>query len=115
MTQADIGHVIVTGSHGGLLGGNTATAVKHAVRAAVYNDADRGADDAGISRLPVLEAKGIAAACVSAFSARIGDARSTLQDGYITALNPTAERMGGEIGQSCIVFCRAIVRAAAAH
>ena len=45
--------------------------------AAVYNDADFGVDDAGISRLPALDARGIAGACVSAWSARIGDGQST--------------------------------------
>jgi len=109
VTAADAGHVVVTGSHGGLLGGNAATAVKHPVLAAVYNDAGFGSDDAGISRLPVLEARGIAAACVSVFSARIGDARSTLDDGYVSALNATAVRMGGAIGQSCRTFVRTIV------
>lgn len=111
VTADDAGHVIVTGSHGGLLGGNHATAVKYPVLAAVYNDADRGADDAGLSRLPVLESRGIAAACVSAFSARIGDARSSLDDGFISALNDIAALMGGAIGQSCRDFCRVMVAA----
>ena len=113
VTAADAGHVIVTGSHGGLLGGNPATAVKHPVLAAVYNDADRGRDDAGNSRLPALEARGIAGACVSAFSARIGDARSTLDDGYVSALNARARSLGGEVGMSCRDLVTAIVRAAA--
>jgi hypothetical protein len=94
----DAGHIMLTGSHGGLLGGRAATAVKFDVFAAVYNDAGVGIDDAGVSRLPALEARGIAGACVSAFSARIGDGQSTLRDGFVSALNPRAAACGGEIG-----------------
>jgi hypothetical protein len=72
--------------------------VKFDVFAAVYNDAGVGIDDAGVSRLPALEARGIAGACVSAFSARIGDGQSTLRDGFVSALNPRAAACGGEIG-----------------
>lgn len=110
VTPADVGHVAITGSHGGLLGNKPETAIKVDVRAAVYNDAGIGIDGAGISRLPALEARGIAGACVSCFSARIGDARSTFEDGYISALNATAERYGGAVGQSCKEFVAAIVR-----
>ncbi len=107
----DVGQVIVTGSHGGLLGGKPETAVKHSVFAAVYNDAGIGIDRAGISRLPVLDARGIAGACVSHMSARIGDGRSTLDDGVISALNDTAQRHGGAIGQNCSEFVAAMVAA----
>jgi hypothetical protein len=43
----------------------------------LFNDAGFGADYAGIASLPILEQKGIAAASVSVFTARIGDGRST--------------------------------------
>jgi hypothetical protein len=98
VTPDDVGHIMLTGSHGGLLGGRAATAVKYDVFAAVYNDAGFGADDAGISRLPALDARGIASACVSAWSARIGDGQSTYQDGFVTAVNKRAAECGGEIG-----------------
>jgi len=100
VTPQDIGHIIVTGSHGGLLGGRPETAVKYDVFAALYNDADIGIDDAGISRLPALDARGIAGATVSAWSARIGDGLSTYNDGFVSALNARAIRCGGEIGIS---------------
>lgn len=100
VTPDDVGHIILTGSHGGLLGGRAATAVKQDVFAAVYNDADFGADDAGISRLPALDARGIAGACVSAWSARIGDAHSTYHDGFVSAVNARAAQCGAEIGIS---------------
>jgi hypothetical protein len=96
----DADHIVVTGSHGALLGGRPETAIKIAVFAALYNDAGFGIEDAGIARLPVLDARGIAGACVSAWSARIGDAQSTYHDGYVSALNNRAAACGGEIGVS---------------
>ena len=110
VTDADIGQIVVSGSHGGLLGGRPETAVKVAVRVAIFNDAGCGIDAAGLSRLPVLDARGIAGACVSCFSARIGDARSTWEDGFISALNATASAHGGAIGQSCREFVAAMAR-----
>lgn len=107
----DAGHVFVSASHGGLLGGRPETAVKYPVFAGVYSDADRGADDAGLSRLPALDDRGIAGACVSAFSARIGDGRSIYNDGYISAVNKTATMHGGTIGQSCRAFVAKMVDA----
>lgn len=95
----DAGHVVVTGSHGGLLGGRPETAVKAAVFAALYNDAGVGIDRAGLSRLPALEARGIAAATVAAESAEIGDAESTYRDGIVSAFNETAARFGAAEGQ----------------
>lgn len=112
VTPADAGRVIVTASHGGLLGGRPETAIKVPVFAAVYNDAGWGIDGAGVSRLPALDARGIAGACVSAFSARIGDGLSTYHDGFVSAVNATAVRHGGRIGQSTIAFCDAMLAAA---
>src|SRR5207247_458887 len=76
--------IVITGSHGGLLGGRPETALKYDVRAAFYNDAGIGIDEAGVSRLPALDQRGIPAATVSAASARIGDARSTYEDGVLS-------------------------------
>jgi hypothetical protein len=96
----DAGAIVLTGSHGALMGGRPQAAIKVRVFAAVFNDADFGADEAGISRLPALEAQGIAGATVSAWSARIGDGLSTYRDGFVSAVNATAARYGGEIGMS---------------
>ena len=107
----DDGHIIVAASHGGALGGRPEMAIKYPVFACVCNDADRGIDNAGTTRLPALDSRGIAAACVSAFSARIGDGRSTYADGYISTVNATAQRHGGLVGQSCKEFVAAMVAA----
>lgn len=109
---SDAGHVVVTASHGGLLGGRPETAVKAQVLAGIYVDADRGLDDAGLSRLPALQDRDIAGATVSAFSARIGDGLSVWEDGFISALNPEAARRGGLIGQSTRDFVAAMVASA---
>jgi hypothetical protein len=88
------GTVVVTGSHGGLLGGRPDTALKHDVFAALFNDAGIGIDEAGVTRLPALDARGIAAGTVAAASARIGDARSTYQDGVLSRVNGHAAALG---------------------
>lgn len=86
--------IVVTGSHGGLLGGRPETALKYDVRAAFYNDAGIGIDEAGVSRLPALDRRGIAAATVTAESARIGDARSSYEDGVLSRVNARAAALG---------------------
>ena len=107
----DAGCIVVTGSHGALLGGRPDTAVKAPVLAALFNDAGMGVDGAGVSRLGALEGRGIAAAAVAADSARIGDARSTYEDGVISACNPLARSFGVRVGASA----RDAVRAMANH
>lgn len=111
VTPQDAGHILVNGSHGGLLGGRPETAIKVGVFAAVFNDAGIGIDGAGVTRLPALDARGIAGACVSAFSARIGDGRSIMEHGFVSAINATARRHGGAVGQSTRAFVAAMVAA----
>jgi hypothetical protein len=54
--------------------------------------------DSGIEGLAELEKYGIAAAAVSADSARIGDALSTYYDGIISATNELAQNKGVRVG-----------------
>jgi hypothetical protein len=98
MTPADDGTVVVTGSHGALLGGRPETAARAAVFAALYNDADGGIDGAGFTRLPALDARGIAAATYSAWTARIGDGRSAVDTGIVSAVNARAASLGLKSG-----------------
>ena len=102
----DDGAVVVTGSHGGLLGGDPASAIRCAARAAFYNDAGLGKDCAGISRLPVLDRLGIAGVAVGAATARIGDGMSTLRDGVVSHCNAIARRLGVEPGMPAAVAAR---------
>jgi len=106
--------IVVTGSHGGLLGGRPETALKYDVLGALFNDAGIGKGAAGISRLPALDARGIAAATVSAASARIGDARSTYEDGVISRVNARAASLGLREGVSAREFVAGLRRALAA-
>jgi hypothetical protein len=94
----DVGAIIITGSHGGLIGGDPKKALKADGFAAIFNDAGIGKDDAGITRLPALDERGIAGLTVAASSARIGDARSSLEDGLISRANRTALARGATVG-----------------
>jgi hypothetical protein len=96
--------IVITGSHGGLLGNRPETALKYDVLGVLYNDGGIGKDAAGTSRLPALNARGIAAATVSAASARIGDARSTYEDGIISRVNGNAVALGLREGLSAREF-----------
>lgn len=89
-----INAVVITGSHGGLLGGRASSAIKRQVLVAFYNDAGVGIDGAGISRLPALDERGIAGIAVNAFTARIGDGMSTYRDGVASHVNQVAFAMG---------------------
>jgi hypothetical protein len=107
---ADAGAVVVTGSHGGLIGGDPAMALQVDGYAAAYNDAGIGIEHAGIGRLAALDSRGIAAITVAAFSARIGEARSTLEDGIVSAANETARRMGARVDEPAAALLMAWTR-----
>lgn len=103
LVPEDDGRILVIGSHGGLHGGRPDSALNLyrcpvAARAVAFNDAGGGADDAGFTRLPELDARGVAAVTVSAASARIGDGRSMFASGLISRANAVAVRDGARIG-----------------
>src|SRR5687767_10914249 len=93
--------VVVTGSHGALLGGKPDHVLGVDVFAAFFNDAGGGKDGAGFSRLPSLDERGIAGATVSCHTARIGDGRSTYDTGVLSHINETARRLELREGMSC--------------
>ena len=57
----------------------------------------------------LLDHEGIAAGAVAALSARIGDGRSTLQDGTLSTVNEAAYRLGLRVGGSALALARAVV------
>ena len=57
-------------------------------------------DGVGISRLPALNGRGIAAVTVDCWTARIGDAGSTLKTGVLSHVNRTAEAQGAQRGST---------------
>ena len=95
--REDRGAILVTGSHGGLVGGDPAMALRTEGFAAAFNDAGIGIDRAGLGRLAPLDQRGIAAITVAAMTARIGEARSTFE-GVISAANERALALGARQG-----------------
>lgn len=110
IAPSDAGAIVITASHGGLLGDDPATALGADAIAAIFSDAGIGKDRAGITRLPVLDRRGIAAATVSAESARIGDGRSVYADGVLSHVNDYAAAMGIRKGQSVQQFVEQVIR-----
>jgi len=104
--EEDAGRVLVIGSHCALHGGRPATALPVDAALAFFNDAG-----GAISRLAVLEGRGIPAAAVSCTSARIGDARSMWASGIISFANDRAVARGVAPGKSLALaiggFCAA--------
>lgn len=105
-TMRDRGKVVSSGSHGGVPAGETALAF--GPRLVLFNDAGFGREQAGVAGLPILDRAGIPAAAVSTMSARIGDGRSTLLDGFISEMNEAAYRLGARQGRSALAFALAV-------
>ncbi|BBK29612.1 hypothetical protein EDC65_0007 [Stella humosa] len=105
----DAGHIVVTGSHGGLMGGDATLALKADALAAVFNDAGLGIDNAGVGRLRALNQRGIAAVTVSHMSARIGDARSAWQTGRLSYANQAAATAGAQREMTVAEFCERVL------
>jgi hypothetical protein len=102
--------VMASGSHGGVPAGETARMFRP--RLALFNDAGFGADRAGAAGLPILDAAGIAGATVATLSALIGDGRSTLAQGVLSAVNETAYRLGARVGDTALALARAVAEKA---
>ena len=107
--EADAGAIVVTASHGALLGGNPSTALDADAIAAIFSDAGFGKDRVAVTRLPVLDLRGIAAATVSIHSARIGDGRSVYEDGVLSCVNETAASIGIAVGQTVQEFVSRVI------
>jgi len=102
----DRDRVAATGSHGALIAGTTTAPMRP--RLILFNDAGPCIERAGIQGLDVLEQAGIAAVGVAARSARIGDGRSTLQDGTISAVNRPASQLGAHVGEAALALARRV-------
>ncbi|WP_137701914.1 hypothetical protein [Marimonas lutisalis] len=111
ITPDDAGRIIVTGSHGGLIGGNPARACKAQALYVSFSDAGRGKNDIGLTRLPALDARGIAAATLDCMSCEIGNAASALANGIVSAANRTARDLGLRVGMAHADALRAIIAA----
>jgi hypothetical protein len=103
----DAGLVVASGSNGSRVAAGMTSSFRP--RLAFFNDAGFGADRAGAACLPILDAEGIAAATVAADSACIGDGKSTLTQGIISAVNETAYRLGARVGETALKVARTVV------
>jgi len=110
LTLQDEGRVVATGSHCALNSGQVTAGFRP--RLAFFNDAGPGADRGGVLGLGLLEKQGIAAVAVAALSARIGDGRSTLQDGMISEVNQPAAQLGARRGDAALALARAVAEKA---
>ncbi len=99
--DSDARAVLVTGSHGALLGGRPDQMLAMDAFAAFFNDAGGGKDGAGFTRLAALDERSMVAATVSCDSARIGDGRSTYETGVLSRVNEAARRLDLREGLSC--------------
>jgi hypothetical protein len=106
----DHDQVVATGSHGAESSGQVVAPVQPAL--VLYNDAGFGADRAGAAGLPLLNNAGVAGATVAALSAKIGDGRSTLTKGVLSAVNEAAYRLGGRVGGSALALARRVAEKA---
>jgi hypothetical protein len=94
----DTGQVVLTGSHGGLIGNNPEFAIKTPVYAAFYNDAGVGFEQWGVTRLPALQDQGIAGITLDCMTCRIGDAASAYATGIVSAVNNRAQEFSVQVG-----------------
>ncbi|MCW8945174.1 MAG: hypothetical protein OQL27_10410 [Sedimenticola sp.] len=103
------GHVLVAGSHGGLIAGMLAA--RAGVHALILNDAGVGKDAAGIASLDLLDTIGMAAATVSRQSVSMGLGERALEKGVISHANRHARAVGVAPGDCCreaaVKLCRA--------
>jgi hypothetical protein len=112
LTPADEGAIAVTGSHAALFRGRPDGVIGPRLLAVVFSDGGIGKDRAGISRLPTLDERGIAAGAAAAMSAPIGNARAIYEDGILSHVNATAERCGAAAGLSVEAFVHLMIAAA---
>ena len=107
-TAGNAGDVVCAGSHGGR--GNIETLLRIVKpRGVIASDGGMAKARSGISGLALLDDAGVAGAAVDAMSARIGDARSTWQDGVISAVNARAGQAGVAVGQPARAAARRIL------
>tara|TARA_B110000014_G_scaffold255227_1_gene236798 strand:- start:1413 stop:2216 length:804 start_codon:yes stop_codon:yes gene_type:complete len=97
--------IVITASHGEVLASSPTWGKRPKVMAAIFNDAGSEL----VTRLPDLNKLGIPAATVTSNSARIGDARSSYDDGIISYCNKKASQMGITPDMTTVEFVNMII------
>jgi hypothetical protein len=108
--SSNAGTIVITGSHGGRSAAGFVVDVREKPLAVFFNDAGGGKDNAGKVGLEMLQAIGVAAACYSHMSARIGDAQDGLDNGVLTDLNDLAKQAGSKIDMHVLDAVKCIQR-----
>lgn len=105
--DVDATNVLVTGGHTGR------SALPYLLRIRPYgficSDGGMGRECSGTVGMHEAGHEGIPGATVDARRARMGDGRSSYEDGVISAVNNVARRAGVELGQSARVAARLLV------
>ena len=107
-TADNAGDVLCGGSHSGHVNIEALLRIVHP-RGVIASDGGMARGRSGISGLARLDDAGVAGAAVDVLSARIGDGRSTWQDGVISAANACAAQAGVVVGQAARVAARRIL------
>lgn len=102
------GGILIAGSHGERLAGESGTYLSTEIAGITLYDAGVGKDNAGTGRLWSLDERGIPAATVDVHSARIGDALSAWEGGVLSHVNETAANIGIERGDTTRDFAKAV-------
>lgn len=110
LVAEDRGGIVATGSHCATNSGQAVEPFRP--KLVMFNDAGPGADEGGIWGFKVLDKAGIAGIAVAAGSARIGDGRSTLQDGTVSHVSQAAQALGARVGMSALALARALAEKA---
>ena len=92
-----------------MIGGDPKRALKAKAHAAVCSDAGFGKDRIGATRVPALQALGVATVTAAHATCRIGDAMSVYGTGVISAVNDLAQEIGGRVGMSVKAFMLAAI------
>jgi hypothetical protein len=92
--------VVISGSHGGRSAAEFVIALKEKPSCVFFNDAGGGKDNAGKVALDILQAHGIACACYSHLSARIGDAQDGYDHGIVSGVNQLAREKSIEVNMT---------------
>ena len=104
----DARNVLVTAGHTGR------SAVPYLLKVRPFgficSDGGKGREDAGVAGIYLVEAEGLAGATVDARRARMGDGRSSYQDGTISAVNALAARAGVCVGMPAAQAAALLVR-----
>jgi hypothetical protein len=114
MQPEDAGSIAVTGSHAALFRGRPDGVVSVDLTAIFFSDGGIGMDEAGVSRLPDLDRRGMPAGAAAAASAAIGNARSIYETGILSRVTESAARRGARPGMPVREFVEMLLAEARA-